>query len=336
MPHPVRGRETGKRRGRPARAAACACVCVAALAVLAGCLRRETVKRVDLQDVEQAPALPPQASDSSSILRVAIASMISPNNTRLLYKDLVDYIGRRLGRKVILKQRRTYGEVNELLARDELDLAFLCSAPYVEARDKLGVRLLAVPVVRGQAVYKCYIIVRARSTISTLEGLRGKKFAFVDPMSNTGYLVPTYLLVLRGESPESFFASCTYTGSHDNSIQAVAEGFADGAAVDSLTYDFLQTRGSPLVRSTRVIYRSGWFGIPPFVVPAKIDPALETKLRAVLVSMHQDARGKEILGRLDIERFIAGDDKAYDAIRRMKALLKDKARHGPGSPRGHG
>ena len=303
------------------RVAARACLAAAVLAMLAGCGSRELAKPVDLEEVEQAPALPSQVSDPGPVLRVAIASMISPGDTRLLYKDLVDYIGQRVGRKVILKQRRTYAEVNELLARGELDLAFLCSELYVEAHDKLGGRLLAVPVVRGQTVYRSYLIASTRSGINSLEGLRGKKFAFVDPISNTGCLVPTYLVTLRGESPDSFFASYIYTYSHDSSIQAVAERFVEGAAVDSLVYDFLQARDPELVRRTKVIYRSQPFGIPPFVVPADIDPALEARLKTLLLSMHQEVRGRAILQRLAIDKFVPGNDAAYDDIRKMRAFL---------------
>jgi len=301
--------------------------------MLAGCAGRERAIPIDLEDVEQLPAPASRVSHAGPILRVAVASMISPSDTRLLYRELVDYIAQRLGRGLVLNQRRTYAEVNELLARGELDLVFLCSAPYVDAHEKLGARILAVPVVRGQTVYRSYIIVSAHSGINSLQRLQGKRFAFVDPMSNTGYLVPTYLLALRGESPDSFFGSYTYTFSHDNSIKAVAGGFADGAAVESLVYDYLQARDSDIIRRTRVIERSEPFGIPPVVVPSDIDPALEAKLRAVLLSMHKNPRGRTILEKLAIERFVPGDDAAYDGIREMRAFLKRNARQVPSSPR---
>ncbi|NIR02551.1 MAG: PhnD/SsuA/transferrin family substrate-binding protein, partial [Gemmatimonadales bacterium] len=62
----------------------------------------------------------------------------------------MQYLGDGTGRRVVLKQRRTYEEVNELLARGELDLAFLCSAQYVETHDRFEARIVAVPVVGGE------------------------------------------------------------------------------------------------------------------------------------------------------------------------------------------
>jgi phosphonate transport system substrate-binding protein len=292
------------------------------LIALGGCAHREQAMRIDLDEVEQISTIHSPAQESASTLRVAISSMISPNDTRLLYRELVDYVGEKLGREVVFKQRRTYAEVNELIAQGELDLAFICSAPYVEAHDKFDAQILAVPVVRGETVYRSYTIVRAGSGIDSLKQLRGKRFAFVDPMSNTGYLVPKYWLVKLGESPDSFFSSYTYTDSHDNSMQAVTEGFADGAAVDSLVYDFLQSRGSDLVRNTRIIQRSEPFGIPPFVVPQEIEPGLQSQLEQIFWSMHEDPRGKTILQKLAIDKFVPGENNAYDSIRRMRAVMK--------------
>ena len=197
----------------------CIGLALAALGILPGCRGREPVVFVDLRDVQ--PQSPPsfRPVDARPELRVSISSMISPEDTRVLYKGLMEYVGDKLGRRVILKQRRTYEEVNSLLAQGKLDLAFLCSAQYVEAHDKLEARLLAAPVVRGKTVYRSYIIVNAASNLTSLAGLQGKRFAFSDPMSNTGYLVPVYSLARMGQSPERFFASYVFTGSHNNSIQ---------------------------------------------------------------------------------------------------------------------
>jgi phosphonate transport system substrate-binding protein len=286
-----------------------------------GCPRAEPAQFIDLRDVERVPATPPAASESDPQLRVAVSSMISPDDTLLLYQEFMHYLGERSGRRVILKQRRTYGEVNELLARGELDLAFLCSAQYVEMHDRYGVRLLAVPVVEGETVYRSYIIVGAQSGIQSFAQLRGKKFAFVDPLSNTGYFVPAYLLARSGEEPDTFFSSSIFTDSHDNSVRAVSDGLVDGAAVDSLVYDFMAARWPDVIARTRVIQRSRPFGIPPLVVPADIDQDLEARLGSLVMQMHEDAEGEAILAQLAIDRFAPGEDAAYDDIRQMYAFL---------------
>ena len=83
-------------------------------------------------------------------------------------------------------------------------------------------------------MYHSYFIVNTNSSIQSFDALKGKTFAFTDPHSNTGCLVPTYVLAKRGETPDSFFKEAFFNNSHDNSIKAVAQGLSDGAAVDSL------------------------------------------------------------------------------------------------------
>jgi phosphonate transport system substrate-binding protein len=109
----------------------------------------------------------------------------------------------------------------------------------VQGGTELGVDLLAAPQVGGETVYYSYIIVPADSDIQSFADFRGRSFAFTDPLSKTGKLSTVHLLWQQDETPESYFAETFYTFSHDNSIRAVADGLVDGAAVDSLVYDYL-------------------------------------------------------------------------------------------------
>jgi phosphonate transport system substrate-binding protein len=103
-------------------------------------------------------------------------------------------------------QRKTYGEVNELIGKGQIDLAFICSGPYATGKEKYGFEILATPQVRGSPFYHAYLIVNKNSDIRRLEDLRGHTFAFTDPASNTGRLVPLYWLNHMGERPETFFS----------------------------------------------------------------------------------------------------------------------------------
>jgi phosphonate transport system substrate-binding protein len=162
-------------------------------------------------------------------LNVAVAAMISPKETVAYYRQLLDYIGEKLGREVQFVQRKTYGEVNELLGIGQIDLAFICSGPYVTGKPIYGFELLATPEVQGSHFYQSYLIVNKASQFKSLEDLKGRIFAFTDPESNTGKLVPAYWLYEMGEQPETFFSKTIYTYSHDNSILAVAKALVDGA-----------------------------------------------------------------------------------------------------------
>ena len=265
----------------------------------------------------------PTPSGGKAPLRIAVAAMISPDETFGYYRDLLDYIGKKLGRSVELVQRDTYAEVNDLLEARQIDAAFVCAGPYVTGHDKFGMELVTAPVVNGQPVYYAYIIVPTDSSAQSLEDLRGKKFAFTDPNSNTGALVPTYMLGMIGETPESFFGSFTFTLSHDNSIKSVADKIVDGASVDSLIYDYLAATQPELIQKTRIIEKSPPYGIPPIVVHPDTDLELKAQLAQILLAMHEDPEGLAILNKLNIERFITVDDSLYDSVRQMNIWVTE-------------
>jgi len=250
-------------------------------------------------------------------VRIAVAPMISPEETVAAYRDLMDYLAARLGRPVQMKQRRTYQEVNDLLGTGQLEAAILCSGTYVHARRQYGVELLAAPVVHGSPTYHSYVIVRESGGAASFEELRGRRFAFTDPLSTTGYLYPVYLLLGRGASPRDFFAKTLFTYSHDNSIEAVAEGVVDGAAVDSLIYDYLQANHPARVARARVVHRSPAFGNPPVAVPRGVPADLKRRLREAFLGLDADPRGREILARLGVDRFLTGEERLYDGVLEM-------------------
>jgi phosphate/phosphite/phosphonate ABC transporter binding protein len=255
-------------------------------------------------------------------LRIAVAAMISPEETLGVYQELMDYIAAKVGRPVELKQRRTYQEVNDLLGTGKLDAAILCSGPYVHAHRQYGVELLAVPVINGHPTYRSYIIVPQSSTAASLMELHRKRFAFTDPLSTSGYLYPVYALMSQGRQPAMFFAKTLFTYSHDNSIEAVAEGVVDGAAVDSLIYNYLQTSNPALVARTRVIHRSPAFGAQPVVVPKDLDPTIKQALRQLFLELDQDHGARGILRKLGVDRFIPGEDRLYNGIRQMLRVVE--------------
>ena len=294
--------------------------------VAAGCgegpesTRISITRRVEVAAVR--PSRVPDTAGEPAPLRVAIAGILSPTRTLDGYHDLLGYMGQRLNQPVPLIQRGTYAEINGLLKDREIDLAFVCAGALSEGEREFGMEALVVPEVRGRSVYYSYLIVNRKSQSGRLEDLLGGSFAFSDPLSNTGRLVPVYQLALRGQTPERFFRSTVFTYSHDNSILAVADGLADAAAVDSLVYDYLRARNPEAVAETRVIQRWGPYGIPPVVVHPNLDPEQKRALKEFLLTIHADPEGKAILDRLLIDRFVLVDPGLFRSIREMEARVR--------------
>ncbi len=280
----------------------------------AACGPAEERRLIDFTDMEPAALADPEA-ESEAVLRVAVAGVISPTETLKTYQALAQYIGREFHWAAEIVQRETYAEINDLVESLDVDLAFVCSLAYVAGNDDFGMELLAVPEVNGETTYRSYVIVPAASDVRSFEELRGGSFAFTDPLSNSGHLAPTHRLYQIGETPETFFGRTLFTYGHDLSIRAVADGLVDGAAVDSLVYDYMVAREPEIAARTRVIEVSDPFGIPPVIVHPELDPEIKSRLRAILLGLGEDVEGMQILTDLMIDRFVVGDDTAYDTIR---------------------
>jgi phosphate/phosphite/phosphonate ABC transporter binding protein len=289
-------------------------ICIMALP---GCSRNEP-KKVDLSKTETTKH---EGSGKSGAVRIAVGGMITPKEGFAYYREFLDYIGTELGRPVEYVDATSYEEINSKLESSEVDGAIVCSGPYVDGHSKFGLELLAIPKAYGGTVYYSYIIVPRDSSARGLDDLKGKVFAFSDPLSNSGKLVPEYLLARKGESSKTFFSKTVYSGTHDKSVRAVADGLVDGAAVDSLIWEYLNKIKPELTGKTRIVLKSDPYPIPPFVVRPSLAPALKEKLRTILLTVHTKPRGKDLLDKMMMEQFVPVEDKTFDSIREMKAWV---------------
>ena len=298
-----------------------------------GCTRESDTIVVDFHKTTPAEK-PIQEQPGAPSLRVAVGAMISPKETFVYYRQLIDYIGKKMGRPVDLVQRKTYSEINQLLGRGEIDLAFICSGPYAAGREEHAFELLVAPQVQGSHFYRSYLIVNKNQPYQKLDDLRGRVFAFTDPESNTGRLAPTYWLKQIGEEPDRFFSKVIYTYSHDNSILAVGRGLVDGAAVDSLIWEYFRNVDPELTQPTRIIKKSEPYAIPPVVASRSFPEEKRRQTKDFLLSMHLDAEGRRILDGLMIDRFIVPPSDWFDSVKqiqRMAASLQEDD-HGAQKP----
>ncbi len=296
-------------------------IVVAACTLLLGCSAEPQATFVDFSqrmNVER----PGTSYLQRSHFKVAVGSMISAQETVVHYHDLLNYIAGNLEQHIQLVQRKTYGEINKLIGQGQIDIAFVCSGPYATGKKKFALEALAMPQVRGSHLYQSYLIVNKDSPFQKLEDLKGKTFAFTDPESNTGKLVPTYWLKKKGATPGAFFENTIYTYSHDNSIMAVALSLVDGAAVHGQIWEYYSRKNPQYTLKTRIIKKSKPFGNPPVVASSHLPPQTKKRIRRLLYNMHRDPEGKRILDELMIDRFLAPKEDSYDPILEMNKKLK--------------
>lgn len=229
------------------------------------------------------------------------------------------YLSAAVGRPVEFVSRRSYRDIMGLLRGQELEAAWICGFPWVV--NKAWLHGLAMPLYRGEPLYQSYLIVPASDSATTsLADLRGRVFAYSDPDSNSGWLVPRTTLMKAGLDPERHFARTFYTWGHRNVVSAVAAGLAQGGAVDGYVWDTLQRLAPALVAQTRVAWRSERYGFPPLAVRATLDAATEQGLRAALQGMPDDAAGRGLLDELNLSGFGEFRAEVFDSIARNAEL----------------
>lgn len=282
----------------------------------AGCASKpDDSKKISLGDLQAVENKKEQ--DNSNTLRVAFSAITSPKETIIYYSDLIQYLEKNIGLKIEVIQRKTYKEVNDLIEDGEVDLAFICTYAYTLGTKQFGLQPFLVPQINGKVTYRSYVLVPYDSNASTFKDLKGKSFAYTDPLSNTGFIYPRYLIKQQQENLDTYFQKTIFTYSHDNSIKAVFDKIVDGAAIDALVYDYLIEKKPEIADSIRIIKVSEEFGMPPVVVSSKVSIQTREKIKDLFLDMHNTEEGQAILQHLKIERFQEQIDADYNSIREI-------------------
>jgi phosphonate transport system substrate-binding protein len=291
---------------------------LAASVALAGCDTDPPRQRVHL--TAGAPLAIRQ--ETPTVLRVGIASVLYPGESLGHFRDLVEFLGERLGVPTEMVRKTNYAEMNELMRSRYCSVGLFCNYAFVRARNEFGAEALAVPQVDGATSYHAYIIVRRDSPARSIEDLRGMRFAFVDPLCNAGWLYPRFRVRQLTRPTTDFFGGESLSYSYEKSIRAVADRLADAAGVESPLYDGLVAGGDPAAVATRIIDRSPPFGNPPVVVRPSLEPALRDGIQRFFLTLHESERGRAILAGIQVERFVQPEPGLYASVDAMAVEME--------------
>jgi len=255
-------------------------------------------------------------------IRIGTTAVILDNQVRFM-RAWRDYLEPRLGRPVVFVQRGSYREISSLLLGDDIEFAWVCGYPYVRHRNAFD--LVALPNYHGKPLYRSYLIVPAGDSSTTDFGaLSGKVFAYSDPDSNSGFLVPQFEMLSEGVNPSSHFLKAFFTYAHRKVVVAVANGVAHGGAVDGYVWDTLALRAPELTGRTRIARKSDEYGFPPIVARRSLDRPTYTRFRDTLLAMADDPRGRELLQELNLEGFLPPDTRPFAGIARILEFVSSR------------
>ena len=251
-----------------------------------------------------------------------LASCMAENG-ELLCKDVAAYIQARLGLETAYVNDVPWQERERLFDAGEIQILWLCGLPYVHKADlrERDMELLAVPVPSGsrycgQPVYFSDVIVCEESPFRRFEELRGKLWAYNEPRSHSGYNVVRAYLSGLGET-RGFFGKVVDSGTHTAALKMILDYQVDGAAIDSTVLEWAIGQNPDVSERLRIIAAFGPSPMPPWVISRRVTDNLRSRLRSLLLSMHQDPQGRAILAGASLQRFAAAQDHDYDPIRIM-------------------
>ena len=259
-------------------------------------------------------------------LRVGLIPNENPEEVEAQYQPLEDYLKKELGREVELSVPTTYNAVVEAMVSGELDLAYFGGLTYVQARQRADVHPLFTEVNprTGTTKYRSVIIVPADSDVQNVEDLRGEDFAFGSVSSTSGSLYPSIMLNQAGLDYRTDLGEVVYTGGHDTTAQAVANGrVAAGGLEDRILYD-LREEGIIEKGSVRVIEESDPIEGYPWVVRDDLADKDEKALTEAYLNI-EDPKLLDLLRAEDYEKVRASDyDYAEEQARKLDLLAEEQ------------
>ena len=268
--------------------------------------------------------LPLRGQSRNRAIRIGTTAVILNDQVRFL-DEWARYLQGQIGHPVSFVHRSRYREITELLLSDELDFAWVCGYPYVSHRQAM--RLLAVPLYQTRPLYRSYLIVSSSDLkTASFADLKGKTFAYSDPNSNSGFLVPQYEMLRAGLDPLTLFQKSFFTYAHGKVVEAVAKGIAHAGAVDGYVWETLALRIPELTRRTRVAAKSDEYGFPPLVARRSIDQSEFRNMQKVLTEMPGNSAGQALLKQLNLDGFAQPEERLFDGIGKILAYVSTRQR----------
>lgn len=214
----------------------------------------------------------------------------------------------------------------EAMASKKVDVMLVSPMSYFQAKERAGAELLvSTPI---SADYRTKFIVKGDSDITSLEGLKGKTFAFVDQASSSGYLYPKSKLVnslnLDSEQLETsgyYFDTVAFSGKHDSSLIGVTMGDYDGAAVAGAVISQMVNAGVIKEGDVKVIDETEIIPNPAYVMRSDLPEDLKAKIKEFYLQYAEESYFETIHGNKSI-RFVEVSEQDYQPAKELLETLK--------------
>ncbi|WP_299430413.1 phosphate/phosphite/phosphonate ABC transporter substrate-binding protein [uncultured Meiothermus sp.] len=240
------------------------------------------------------------------------------------FGSLFQYLERQTGSRFRVTIGADYAAIIIAMANNRLELAWFGPEAYVQAARQTRVVPLVIAdnVVSGLSYFSS-IYVRADSAFRTLDDLRGRTLAFVDPNSTSGYLIPMVFFVREARvRPEAHFSQVVFAGTHNAGLLSLLNRRVDAAALSSTTVNRAIRQGSLREGELRAIWTSKEIPNSPITASASLSPTCRAAVQRAFLSL----RDPGVLTALDARRFVIVADSYYAPVREAGRVREELRR----------
>ncbi len=209
----------------------------------------------------------------------------------------------------------SYAAVIEAMGAGQAHVGWLNTFSYILANQKFGVQPALVAERFGLTTYASIIITRADSGIESLEDLAGVTFCRPDPLSTSGWIIPSVDMKAAGLDPDADL-EIVDSGNHDGVVTAVYNGDCDAGAVYDDARTGLEEEYPDVMDALTVIHTSDDIPNDNVSVIAEMPADLVARLADGLIAISQTEEGAAALeSAYGIEMLAKTDDAFYDDFR---------------------
>ena len=224
-------------------------------------------------------------------------------------------------------QASDYNAIVEALRTGKADAAYIGALAIAYASD----RAQAVPVAmkapnkdKNQAVYHSLLITAAnREDINSIQDIKGKTIAFVDPESTSGNLFPTYEIIKAFPEDKltsddlhtngKFFEATSYSGKHQAGLQAVIRGDVDVVPISDQILKSEIENGNARETDIKIIHTSDAIPAEGFVVSNKMSNELRQKFQDFLINYDNQEYFEKVI-KVPEARFVEASLEDYQIV----------------------
>jgi phosphonate transport system substrate-binding protein len=160
-------------------------------------------------------------------ITLAVVPSATPGDSRFALDALCVALTKLLDTPVSGINSASYQGLANELEKDRVDYAWMSPTLMMLTNERIQLRPLLSAVRYGRTEYSAVLFIRDDRAWQTIDELRGKTVAWVDPTSASGYLIPRLHIAGRGYDPSTFFAKELMMRSHEDVVRAVQDGRAD-------------------------------------------------------------------------------------------------------------